>query len=505
MKHAIVESLAGTAWLMPPDELRRMVAVIELSGGPGGIQKITRDVNVPPALMGDGYTPPKADDPMQVWRYGSVAVLPIERPMFHGVTWWGCSYQDIARAALRLASDESVGSVVVMFNSPGGTVAGVTEATEAFKELSKAKPTVAVARDLAASGAAWLASLCRQVVTTPTGRVGSVGAIGGYMDYSEMYEKDGIRPRIYATGSYKSAGYPGLPVTDQQYASVARGLEEAFSLFAADVAAGRRMSVDAVRGLEAEIFSGSLAVKSGLADSVESFESVVLRMEQTYGGSVTGAAGAFPSSPKSSGSDSDEARAGRKEPGMAGENIKLETLTLAQLAAANPGLVETIRTQALADAKEKPADVATLKAKFGDDAFVVGQLTAGATMTQATAAWAEKASGDVKAKDAKIAELNAENGKLAAKVAELEKTVTTLKGAARGTEPVGGGGGGGTGGGEDKAESKDDYNELVRAKTDEIMKVKECGRAAALADAHATIKRTHPEAFKAHLAKLQNA
>lgn len=509
-RSAILEALAGTTWLMPPDDLRRIAASAELAVSvPEHVG--ARRPSVPAQLADGAYQPPKADDPMGVWRYGSVAVLPVQGPMFHGneawMRWMGwCSYQDIAKAAHALAADPSVGSICVMFNSPGGTVAGITEAADAFKAMSKAKPTVAISRDMMTSGAAWLSCLCRQVVTTPTGLLGSVGAIGGYFDTSEAGKLEGIEARIYVTGRFKGAGFPYTKVTDEQLASKGRQLEDAFSLFVSDVAKGRRMSEDDVRALEAEVFSGRLGVKAGLADSVESFESVVLRLEETYGSSVDGAAGAFPSSPRSSGSDSDEARLGRKEPGMAGEN-KLDALTFEQLAAAKPELVEKIRADAIASVREKPATVADLKARFNDDTFVVAQATKGATMSEASAAFAAQCAETIKARDARNGELVAENGKLSAKITELEKQVATLKGAARGADPVGrvddkaegdGGGGGGGGGGKD-------YMSLVKAKAEELVTKDKIKPAAAMQMAHQVVRRTNPKEHMAYVRGLKPA
>ena len=61
-------------------------------------------------------------------------------------------------AIAQAVADPAAHSLLLLIDSPGGTVAGTADLAEAFAAAGQKKPTVAYASDLAASAAYWVGS-----------------------------------------------------------------------------------------------------------------------------------------------------------------------------------------------------------------------------------------------------------------------------------------------------------------------------------------------------------
>ena len=91
---------------------------------------------------------------------GSIAVIEIRGAM----TKFGSSMSESgstiqARRAIRAAAnDETVGQILLIIDSPGGTVAGTKELADDVAAANKIKPVTVQVEDMAASAAYWAAS-----------------------------------------------------------------------------------------------------------------------------------------------------------------------------------------------------------------------------------------------------------------------------------------------------------------------------------------------------------
>lgn len=96
-----------------------------------------------------------------------------------------------------LEADEAIKEIVLLIDSPGGTVTGVSD----FAKLIKVSetPTAAFVVGQAASAAYWIASATDRIVSTDTGQVGSIGVVSTY----RASTKEGEREFISAQSPYK--------------------------------------------------------------------------------------------------------------------------------------------------------------------------------------------------------------------------------------------------------------------------------------------------------------
>ena len=89
-------------------------------------------------------------------------------------------------------SDPNVDSIVLSFDSPGGTVSGTEDLANIIKGTTK--PIIAFVEDLACSAAYWLASCCDEVVANnSTAQIGSIGVLMSFADAQPMWEAKGVK------------------------------------------------------------------------------------------------------------------------------------------------------------------------------------------------------------------------------------------------------------------------------------------------------------------------
>jgi ClpP class serine protease len=188
-------------------------------------------------------------------------------------------YDSIARRASRAFSSEKVSSVLLDVDSPGGDCAGCPELADALRAMAdeSGKPLHVRGSEMIASAAYWLASAADHISIPRTGHVGSIGTIVMGMNRHGAMAAAGVRVLIAASPRGKLlAGASSLldPDDAERMAALANRMQgradEITALFAADVAKRRRMSVDAILALDAQMFGGEAAITSGLADSVSS-------------------------------------------------------------------------------------------------------------------------------------------------------------------------------------------------------------------------------------------
>ena len=176
--------------------------------------------------------------------------------------------EEIIAAVQEAGARDDVQAIFLDIDSPGSSTNGTPELAQAVADAAKDKYVYAYSGGLMCSGAYWVASQCDAIYVTPSARVGSIGVILPVRDVSEALHKDGIRVEVFAAGKYKSAGIPGVPLTDDQRALLQAGVEEVAAEFhAAVLARGRRIPPEAMEG---QTFSARAAMKMNLAGTVKS-------------------------------------------------------------------------------------------------------------------------------------------------------------------------------------------------------------------------------------------
>jgi len=178
---------------------------------------------------------------------------------------------DGIRTNLRAAlADPQVRGVAMVYNSPGGYVAGLFDLVDEVYALRGAKPIVSILDEMTASAAYALAS-AGDVVTMPrTGIVGSVGVIAMVMDVSRSLTKAGVTVHPVHFGRLKAMEHRAsvTGVMPEALAGVQAEVDTLGELFVATVARNRGLPAGAVRAQEGACFLGAAGVAAGLADTL---------------------------------------------------------------------------------------------------------------------------------------------------------------------------------------------------------------------------------------------
>lgn len=162
-------------------------------------------------------------------------------------------------------SHPEVRAVVLVIDSPGGTVVDTEAVYLELVRLREQKPVVTMAQGMIASGAFYLSVGTDYIVTGPSASVGNIGVISQLPPPPQVYED------IASTGPYKLFGSS----RDAQLRSM-EAIKQAF-LQAVQLGRGDRLQVGPERLLTGEIWLGTEALGMGLVDEIGSVTQAVER------------------------------------------------------------------------------------------------------------------------------------------------------------------------------------------------------------------------------------
>ncbi|WP_063897334.1 S49 family peptidase [Burkholderia ubonensis] len=179
--------------------------------------------------------------------------------------------------------DESVAQVLMVFNTPGGSVYGTAELGDVINRVKASKPVIGVAQSLAASAGYWLLSQCTEAYCSPGGEVGSIGVYSGYQNIAKAMEMAGVDIQLFSAGKYKTELSPfsdGLSPDAVAYQE--QRAQEYYAMFTKAVAKGRKVPVASVRnGMgQGRVLGAQAALEAGMIDGIASIDVVVGRMQR---------------------------------------------------------------------------------------------------------------------------------------------------------------------------------------------------------------------------------
>lgn len=206
---------------------------------------------------------------------GSVAVIPIVGSLVQRGGYVGysgmTSYDAIERMFDTAMSDDSVQSILLEIDSPGGEVAGAFDLAEKIFQGRGRKRIVAAVSELAASGGYLLASAASEISVPATGYVGSIGVVTAHADYSGALEQRGIAVTFIYAGDKKVDGNPYGPLSDRAHQDISADIRSLYGLFVDAVSRYRGLSPERVQDTQAGMYLGRAGIDAGLADRVNTF------------------------------------------------------------------------------------------------------------------------------------------------------------------------------------------------------------------------------------------
>ncbi len=201
---------------------------------------------------------------------GSIAIIRISGDIGGGdlLSGSGVDSDNVVGMIERAGRDDSVKGILIDINSPGGTPVASEEMMRAVKDARK--PTVALIRDIGASGAYWVASAASYIVASPVSLTGSVGVRSSYLEFSQFLSKYGVRYESLSSGEYKELGSPYKNLTDEERGILLDEIAKIHGYFVNSVADNRHITSKENLDIIAtsRVFLGSEAVEIGLVDAL---------------------------------------------------------------------------------------------------------------------------------------------------------------------------------------------------------------------------------------------
>ncbi len=182
--------------------------------------------------------------------------------------------------------DDSIKAIVIEINSPGGSPVATDEIVREIKKSTK--PTIAVIREVGASGAYWVASSCDKIYANRMSITGSIGVIGSYVEVEGLLNKYNMTYRRLVAGKFKDIGSPLTTMTTEEQNLYQGMLDKLHSYFIEDVATNRNLSVEKVTEIATGwVYLGEDAKDLGLIDEVGNLDDAKAYLEETLNTTVT--------------------------------------------------------------------------------------------------------------------------------------------------------------------------------------------------------------------------
>jgi len=212
-----------------------------------------------------------------------VAVIPLVGILSRDVTWWSYWYNGTALTAarkmyLQAEADEEVSAILFYIFSPGGDVYGVSDLAGSVRQGKKT--TWAYIADEGCSAAYWIASQCKEIVTSSRALIGSIGVMNTFEDMSRAFQKAGISIEIFESGPLKSTATPGTKLTEEQRAYIQSLVDALAAGFFADVQEGRNLSEPELEAVtDGRVWIAQDALDLKLVDRLDTLEATIERLQ----------------------------------------------------------------------------------------------------------------------------------------------------------------------------------------------------------------------------------
>jgi ClpP class serine protease len=206
-------------------------------------------------------------------RQGGIAVIQVFGPIVQrasqlGMCESGVGADDIGKALASAMADDTIGQVLLEFDTPGGSVFGVGELADQIRSMRTTKPIVGISNSLCASAGYGLLSQC-----------------------SKALEMAGMKVTLISAGKFKTEGSPLEPLGDDAKASTQASVDDYYSMFTGGVAKGRSLPVSQVRdGMgQGRVLGADAALAEKMIDGVMTFPEVIKKMQRNAKSSGAGA------------------------------------------------------------------------------------------------------------------------------------------------------------------------------------------------------------------------
>ncbi len=201
----------------------------------------------------------------------SIATIPIYGILRNRNDYGGIDYTWIQSQLAKTIANQAITQINLEIDSPGGEVLGISELTEFIYASRKAKPIIAIVKNMACSAAYWIAAACSKIVLAgETTITGSIGVLAIHCDYSAVDKEYGRKITEIVSGKYKNITSPNVPLSADGQAYLQDQVDTFYSLFVQSIAKYRSKDIAKITAVaDGREYIGSQAIGLGLADEIQ--------------------------------------------------------------------------------------------------------------------------------------------------------------------------------------------------------------------------------------------
>ena len=216
------------------------------------------------------------------------AVLPLTGSIVSNNTPGKISSKKVIGTLEGLIKNKKIKGIIFDINSGGGVVYQSREIAEYIEHKVKI-PTVALARDVCASGAYMIACATDSIIAREESAVGSIGVITAHFAAGGLLEKLGVKYQITKAGKNKDSHMPFNELTPEQEEITRGQINTIYDIFVDYVQRRREGTLGGKiftneghlnRLATGDIFFGKEAFRSGLIDHIGSLDKAVEVLEE---------------------------------------------------------------------------------------------------------------------------------------------------------------------------------------------------------------------------------
>lgn len=267
---AIFNQVANKPLLIHPSGLNTLYANFENSAA---LNKQKIEAGPVDDAARDGYN---------IQKFHNLAILTTRGVVIKNCPYWLADWgymglNQTERAIKSALMDDEVSEIIWVMDSPGGSVEGLMDFGEFVAKASKQKPITVLVDGMMASAAVWMTAGVSKIYSNRRDMIGSIGARMQLFDYSQYFEKQGIKSVVFDTGEYKSAGAMGEPLTDNHKKEFQRLVDGHFSDFKTMVVGNRPINNENFDKLaDGRIFfANEEPLHYGLIDGIQSLQATI--------------------------------------------------------------------------------------------------------------------------------------------------------------------------------------------------------------------------------------
>lgn len=174
-----------------------------------------------------------------------------------------------AKAIDDAADDKDVKALIVVINSPGGTVVGAQDLYGRLRDVAKKKPVVVSMGTLATSAGYYIALGADRIFAYEGTITASIGVIFQATDMTALLEKIGVKIEAIKSGAVKASPNPFEKTTPEARAVIDALVKDSFDQFLGLVRERRKLNDDQVKAIaDGRVVTGRQAKAMGLVDEL---------------------------------------------------------------------------------------------------------------------------------------------------------------------------------------------------------------------------------------------